>query len=422
MHRTITQRRAFSWLIALAVLLAGFFAEPAPAAAESATTETRGAADGAERRPTRKKPAKKKTARKTAKKKHAGKAPKKAKRTAKEVRKKAPKKHRGRATEADRKPRRHKDRFVYEHRILRGETVGRIARKYGVTQEQILSWNDLQSAHLIREGRTLVIYSKKSLPRIQESYYEVRPGDTLAEIARKYKMTTRRLKALNGMKGDLIRPGRQLVVEVPKSPEPVPAGRKRRARFDEPTQLTSGAGYHVRDKNEAWGTPTTVQQLQRAFRAFHRKYRGSVVAVGDISKEHGGPLAGHRSHKRGLDVDLSFLRKGQKVHERLQHESVRTLDAERTWYLIHQFVKGGKVDMIFIDYALQKPLYEAARKAGVRQGELDAFFQYPRGKRVGRGIIRHEPGHDDHMHVRFLEIPSRTSRTERSGRTSGATK
>lgn len=402
MHRTTRQRSVFSWLLALALLFAGLSVEPAPAAAGSATGERSEAEAGAAKKRTTKKPAKKvkrsKKSKRAAKKGHS-----KGKRTAKK----------GRAAG---------DRFVYEHRIVRGDTVGKVAHKYGVTQEQILSWNDLQSAHLIREGRTLVIYSKRSLPQIQESYYEVKAGDTLGEIASRHKMPLRRLKALNGLRGDLIRPGRQLLVEVPKAPERLHAGKKRRTRLDEAVQLTSGAGYHVRDKNEAWGTPTTVQQLRRAFKAVHRKFRGTVIAVGDISKEGGGPLAGHRSHQRGLDVDLSFVRKGQQVHKRLQHESARTLDAGRTWFLLHQFLRGGKVDMIFIDYALQKPLYEAARKAGVKTSQLDEIFQYPRGKRAGRGIIRHEPGHDDHIHVRFLEVPTRTSRADRPGRTSGAAK
>ena len=41
-----------------------------------------------------------------------------------------------------------------------------------------------------------------------------------------------------------------------------------------------------------------------------------------------------------------------------------------------------------------------AKKQGVSKRTLDAMFQYPHGPSAAHGIIRHDPGHDDHMHVR----------------------
>ncbi|MCX5745771.1 MAG: murein endopeptidase, partial [Proteobacteria bacterium] len=56
---------------------------------------------------------------------------------------------------------------------------------------------------------------------------------------------------------------------------------------------------------------------------------------------------------------------------------------------------------IFVQLRLQQPLYEYAKKTGTSKAVLDHLFQFPRGRRNKRGIIRHERGHDDHFHVRF---------------------
>ncbi|PIE16038.1 MAG: hypothetical protein CSA66_07845, partial [Proteobacteria bacterium] len=62
----------------------------------------------------------------------------------------------------------------------------------------------------------------------------------------------------------------------------------------------------------------------------------------------------------------------------------------------------SKVSYMFVDYRVQKKLYDWAKnKKGVSARTLAWLFQYPRGRRAMKGIIRHEPGHLNHYHVRF---------------------
>jgi murein endopeptidase len=56
---------------------------------------------------------------------------------------------------------------------------------------------------------------------------------------------------------------------------------------------------------------------------------------------------------------------------------------------------------MFLDYELQEVIYKWALKNGVSRRLLDTMFQYPRGMYAAQGIIRHDPGHDGHVHVRF---------------------
>jgi hypothetical protein len=59
------------------------------------------------------------------------------------------------------------------------------------------------------------------------------------------------------------------------------------------------------------------------------------------------------------------------------------------------------VRYVFVDYGLQRLLYEYAVEAGENPGWLATVFQYPSGSRAARGVIRHWRGHGNHFHVRF---------------------
>ena len=68
---------------------------------------------------------------------------------------------------------------------------------------------------------------------------------------------------------------------------------------------------------------------------------------------------------------------------------------------MEEFLKTGQCRYIFLDYEVQKQLYEHAKKRGVPESRLDEYLQYPRGKRRNYGIIRHWRSHKGHIHVRF---------------------
>lgn len=304
------------------------------------------------------------------------------------------------------------DYYQYEHKIKRGETVIGIAKQYGVSPEKLLGFNDLASPHLIRAGQVLTIYSKKLLRQVEPGEYVVKPGDTLGSIAERHQMPLSRLRKLNRTRGDRIRPGLRLAVETPRVPPIARLGGSRRTTgyLKNAVQLTSERGFRVRNRSRAWGTPNTVRQIRLAFRALRGRLGDSTLLIGDLSAKHGGPLRNHRSHQRGLDVDIAIYRKGVNNYPNLEQTTPATIDARRTWALLYQFIRQGQVDMIFIDYSLQRPLYEEARRLGAPKRKLSEWFQYPAGPNSRRGVIRHEPGHAGHIHVRFLDFePKRAS-------------
>ncbi len=110
------------------------------------------------------------------------------------------------------------------YRVRRGDSLGKIARKYRTTIAKLRSYNGL-SNDLIRVGQRLVVKPAKSPPqkaRVQTKSgtdtYVVKRGDSLFRIARNHRTTVSRLRSLNGMKGSSIRIGQRLRVPAFHSP------------------------------------------------------------------------------------------------------------------------------------------------------------------------------------------------------------
>lgn len=124
------------------------------------------------------------------------------------------------------------------HTVKRGEVIGKIAGKYGVSISQLKSWNRLKSNN-IRIGQKLVIYKikyTKSSPSTAKKtntisgtyhkkpasstsvkgtpkYYYVQPGDTLWTISQKYGgLSIDKIKKLNNIKGNTIKVGQKLIL------------------------------------------------------------------------------------------------------------------------------------------------------------------------------------------------------------------
>jgi hypothetical protein len=179
-------------------------------------------------------------------------------------------------------------------------------------------------------------------------------------------------------------------------------------RLQHPTQLPPGDGYHIRRPARSFGTETTVELVERAIgdtlEAFPDEH---VLAIGDISAESGGTISEHRSHQSGRDIDVGLFYNEQPAGYPASfiHADEDNLDCAATFKLLESFLAtandDGGVQMIFLDFEVQGILYAWAQDHGVSERRLERIFQYPHGRGSSEGIVRHEPNHDNHMHVRF---------------------
>jgi hypothetical protein len=173
--------------------------------------------------------------------------------------------------------------------------------------------------------------------------------------------------------------------------------------LDGAERLDEGDGIHLRRPQRAYGEPHVVEYVRRAVAEVRALYPDvPTLAIGDLSSEHGGALPGHRSHQSGRDVDVGFY-----FHHAVTGfvDANDDLDLEATWALLAAFARTADrkdgVEIIFLDYAVQKRLYAFAKARGTPDDDLAFLFQYPAGKDAMTGLVRHWPNHANHLHVRF---------------------
>ena len=84
-----------------------------------------------------------------------------------------------------------------QHLIQKGETLSEIAQKYKVSIQSILQANSIKSEHRIQTGKMLRI--PREAFALKEILYEVRPGDTLIGIANRHNVEWKVLQRINGI-------------------------------------------------------------------------------------------------------------------------------------------------------------------------------------------------------------------------------
>ncbi len=159
----------------------------------------------------------------------------------------------------------------------------------------------------------------------------------------------------------------------------------------------------------SYGHPALVLMLERSAHEVARAAPGAVMLVGDLSREPGGPLPGHRSHQSGRDADVAFyVRDAKGRPAKLTHfvtfdgngratdGSGLVFDDERNWLLVQAWLTDHRAGIlhVFISTPLRARLlaYAAAHDA------LRAYVNEA-------AALLHQPEdstpHDDHFHVRI---------------------
>ena len=113
------------------------------------------------------------------------------------------------------------------HKVRNGESLWYIARKYRVSQSDLMAVNKIRNRNMLRIGQKLTIpVPGMNIPRSSrvqltsthnKIIYKVRRGDTLGHIAEDYRTRASKIRQWNGMKyGQHIFPGQKLTLWVKK--------------------------------------------------------------------------------------------------------------------------------------------------------------------------------------------------------------
>jgi membrane-bound lytic murein transglycosylase D len=106
------------------------------------------------------------------------------------------------------------------HRVRRGETLSGLAVEYGVTVRQLRTWNALGDNGMVRAGQRIRVAAPRARPATRvttsvagattsgERVHQVRRGETLTGLAKRYRVSVQDLREANGMSaGDALRAG-----------------------------------------------------------------------------------------------------------------------------------------------------------------------------------------------------------------------
>lgn len=101
--------------------------------------------------------------------------------------------------------------------IQRGDTLSKIANKYGTTVEELVKINDIKNKNLIYAGNILKVPFTTSGGNdgLEEITYIVKKGDTLSRIALNYNTSVNTIAKENNIQNvNLIYPGQRLIIKT----------------------------------------------------------------------------------------------------------------------------------------------------------------------------------------------------------------
>jgi membrane-bound lytic murein transglycosylase D len=167
-----------------------------------------------------------------------------------------------------------------EHVVRNGETLGAVARRYGVAKADIIAANPRIRGNTVRAGQNLVIPTLGPLPAevsrqlatepTDADFHRVRRGENLRLIAGKYGVSQRQLQVWNRMgKSTRIRAGQRLRVSPPDGPIRVAAkaGSKATAKAATATAKTARRSHVVRQGDTLSGLARRYGVSVQALRA-----------------------------------------------------------------------------------------------------------------------------------------------------------
>lgn len=205
------------------------------------------------------------------------------------------------------------------HIVAGGENLSAIAQSYGLTLQELSTYNGIANPNVVFVGQKLAIPGSGSAPQTMapalsnvlpghDGYYTVVRGETLSSIARAHGMATADLMRLNGISdANQIWVGQQLRVSarVPAVTQPVPQTQASDLQVAEDIYVVqpSDTLETIADKAK-----TTVQQLltDNGLPAADFVYPGQRLRVNEAARESTlSAVAAPVNGKKWIEVDLS---------------------------------------------------------------------------------------------------------------------
>ena len=179
-------------------------------------------------------------------------------------------------------------------------------------------------------------------------------------------------------------------------------------------RLTASPTLRFKNEQTRFGTLELVRLVEWSAEQVERAHPGAQLNVGDLSRERGGRLRPHRSHRAGRDADLGFYLRtsegapigaahfvniGRDQRGHLRDGTEVHFDLARNWALVAALLGQDRVPVqyVMVVERLKRALIDYGRAHGAAP-ELLARAEEALGPRSagGRG-----DSHYSHFHVRI---------------------
>ncbi|MGQ5207998.1 peptidoglycan endopeptidase LytE [Bacillus subtilis] len=148
------------------------------------------------------------------------------------------------------------------YKVKSGDSLWKISKKYGMTINELKKLNGLKS-DLLRVGQVLKLKgstsssssSSSKVSSSSTSTYKVKSGDSLSKIASKYGTTVSKLKSLNGLKSDVIYVNQVLKVKGTSTSSSKPASSSSSSSSSKTSSTSLNVSKLVSDAKALVGTP-----------------------------------------------------------------------------------------------------------------------------------------------------------------------
>ena len=167
---------------------------------------------------------------------------------------------------------------------------------------------------------------------------------------------------------------------------------------------------HV-ENGRFWGTTEMADLLERSAARVAHAFPGARLTLGELSKEGGGAIVGHRSHESGRDADVGFYLRDEPLSFTAPPQFVRvrqsglgndgvgpvTFDDAANWALVEAWITDAEIPVqhIFVSLGVRRRLLRRAREEGVSEALIDRAARMMRQPGAG------PRAHNEHFHLRI---------------------
>lgn len=267
-----------------------------------------------------------------------------------------------------------------QHTVEGGETIYFISKKYDVSQDDIMKWNNLQSSNL-SIGQKLWVSNPARFPSDKKQVeanektenkdqitHIVDLGETIYSISKQYDVKQSEIIELNALKDNNIAVGQKLIIKA-KTPE------KKEEIEEKPkpqAQTPSGQKSHIAKKGETYEKLAKMYGLKEAKLKKWNKFNqpfvgGEVVKLIETKKEDKTADVGGKDQQKTNEVDESRIhtvKSGETLYSLSEKYNVEVEDL-RIWNSLnnYQLSLGQKLyiqnpDALMADVEMEEQIEE----------------------------------------------------------------